>query len=49
MTSPEGGFYSAEDADSEGQEGKFYIWDYEELKKILSLKRTKKIGKNKKG
>ncbi len=36
MTSEEGGFYSAEDADSEGQEGKFYIWDYEELKKILT-------------
>ena len=36
MLSPEGGFYSAEDADSEGEEGKFYIWDQNEIKKILS-------------
>ncbi len=35
MTSPEGGFYSAEDADSEGEEGKFYVWGYDELKKAL--------------
>ena len=36
MTAPEGGFYSAEDADSEGEEGKFYIWRREEINQILS-------------
>ena len=36
MTHPEGGFYSAEDADSEGQEGKFYCWTHDELSKLLS-------------
>lgn len=36
MTSPEGGFYSAEDADSEGEEGKFYLWTEREIRKILT-------------
>jgi uncharacterized protein len=36
MTAPEGGFYSAEDADSEGQEGKYYLWSIEEIKQVLS-------------
>jgi len=36
MTSIEGGFYSAEDADSEGEEGVFYIWNADELKLILN-------------
>ncbi|RYD71302.1 MAG: thioredoxin domain-containing protein, partial [Sphingobacteriales bacterium] len=35
MTSPDGLFYSALDADSEGVEGKFYIWDKAEFEKIL--------------
>ncbi len=35
MKSPEGGFYSAEDADSEGEEGKFYLWTREEIMQIL--------------
>lgn len=35
MTSPDGGFYSAEDADSEGVEGKYYLWTQEEIKTIL--------------
>lgn len=35
MTSPVGGFYSAEDADSEGIEGKFYLWTADELKSLL--------------
>jgi uncharacterized protein YyaL (SSP411 family) len=35
MTSPEGAFYSAEDADSEGEEGLFYLWTTPEVEKIL--------------
>ena len=35
MTDSQGGFYSAEDADSEGEEGKFYVWTPAEIKKIL--------------
>lgn len=45
MTSPEGGFYSAEDADSEGEEGKFYLWTTNEIVEILGEKEGKFISK----
>lgn len=35
MKSPEGVFYSAEDAESEGEEGKYYLWTEDEIRKIL--------------
>jgi hypothetical protein len=37
MTHPGGGFFSAEDADSEGHEGKFYCWTQDELSKLLTV------------
>ncbi|HUK83260.1 MAG TPA: thioredoxin domain-containing protein [Verrucomicrobiae bacterium] len=38
MTAPDGGFYSAEDADSEGVEGKFYVWTRKEIEQVLGDK-----------
>src|SRR4029450_3450847 len=38
MTSPQGAFYSALDADSEGKEGEFYVWTAEEIEKALGAK-----------
>ncbi len=35
MTAPEGGFYSTTDADSEGEEGRFFVWSVDELREVL--------------
>ncbi|MES0372561.1 MAG: thioredoxin domain-containing protein, partial [Mariprofundaceae bacterium] len=44
MTSPEGLFYSAEDADSEGEEGLFYLWTADELEQALGKTDAALIG-----
>ncbi len=52
MRSPEGAFYSAEDADSEGEEGTFYVWDSTEIENLLGeddgniIKKVFNIKKN---
>ncbi|MFY9328749.1 MAG: thioredoxin domain-containing protein [Georgfuchsia sp.] len=37
MQSPDGGYYSSLDADSEGEEGKYYVWDCTEIQSLLSV------------
>ena len=44
MTHPDGAFYSAEDADSEGVEGKFYAWTTQELRDALGAEEAKFVG-----
>jgi len=44
MTSPAGGFYSAEDADSENEEGKFYLWTFDEIEQVLSREEAQLIA-----
>jgi uncharacterized protein len=44
MTSPEGGFYSTQDADTEGHEGKFYIWTPAELREVLGAEDAERVG-----
>jgi uncharacterized protein YyaL (SSP411 family) len=41
MTDPNGGFYSAQDADTEGEEGTFYVWTPEQVTAILGPERAK--------
>ena len=45
MTAPEGGFYSATDADSEGEEGLFFLWTQAELNEALGAERAEPIAK----
>ena len=44
MTSPQGGFYSTQDADSEGEEGKYYLWSTEEMRSVLGDETAGIIG-----
>jgi len=44
MRSPDGGFYSTQDADSEGEEGKYYLWSIDEIKRVLGDETAGIIG-----
>ncbi|HEV3468841.1 MAG TPA: thioredoxin domain-containing protein, partial [Pyrinomonadaceae bacterium] len=44
MTDPRGGFYSTQDADSEGVEGKFFVWDEAEIKELLGEEDARLFG-----
>jgi uncharacterized protein YyaL (SSP411 family) len=45
MTSPEGGFYCGEDADTEGVEGKFYLWRKEKIDRVLTKEEAELAAK----
>ena len=45
MTSPEGGFYSSQDADSEGEEGKFFVWTPAEFREVLDEESAKIVSR----
>ena len=45
MTGPDGGFYATQDADSEGHEGKFYVWTPEEFEAVLGPDDAKLVGR----
>lgn len=44
MTAPQGGFYSTQDADSEGEEGKFFVWTANEIAEILGKEDADLLG-----
>jgi uncharacterized protein YyaL (SSP411 family) len=44
MTDRHGGFYSTQDADSEGVEGKYYLWTYQEIDEVLGKKTGQMVG-----
>ena len=44
MTAPEGGFYSALDAETDAEEGKYYVWTADEVQKILGKKTTSRFA-----
>ena len=46
MTSPEGGFYSAQDADSEGSEGKYYVFEPEEIEAVIGKKEAQEFNRH---
>jgi hypothetical protein len=45
LRSPEGAFYSAQDADSEGVEGRYYVWTYDEILKCLGQKEGQVVAR----
>ncbi|HKX30923.1 MAG TPA: thioredoxin domain-containing protein [Blastocatellia bacterium] len=45
MTDPSGGFYSTQDADSEGEEGKFFVWTPQELEALLGAEDARLFGR----
>jgi uncharacterized protein YyaL (SSP411 family) len=49
MRGPEGGFYSALDADSEGEEGRFYVWSLEELNEVAGEEAARWFGATERG
>ena len=44
MRHPDGGFFSSQDADSEGQEGRFYVWSWDELVEVAGEEAAKALG-----